>query len=89
MIILAVGGVIVFSSAIGNGQTTGTNETATKPSPVKSSEIESGKANSRTPDSDANILSGKSAPQETSNELTAPVRQERTLSIGIRKVYAP
>ncbi len=89
MIFLAVGGVIVFSSAIGNGQTTGTNETTAKPSTLKSGGTESGKRDSRTPDSDANILSGKSLPREASDELSAPVRPERTLSIGIRKVYAP
>ena len=86
---LAVLGAIVFAAPNGDGTTAGTNETLTNPPVSDSKDAESGKEKAAATDVDAPPPSGNSAQQEKNDETPVPARPERTMSIGIRKVYAP
>ena len=89
IIIIAAGVVIVFSQAEGNGTTTGANEPAINApdSNPRESETENGKAG--TPDSKADAASVNEPSQDKADELPVSAIPERTLFIGIRKIYAP
>ncbi len=86
---LAVWGAVVFSTASGNGTTAGTDEPPMNPPASKSKDIEPGKEKNGTSDSSAPLSSGHSQSPEKKDETPVSVRPERTMSIGIRKVYAP
>ncbi|MBQ6616414.1 MAG: hypothetical protein IJH67_08610 [Thermoguttaceae bacterium] len=88
IVCLAVGAIVVFSTANGNGTSTAVSKPTVNSLP-NTDQTERGKENAAAPDSNSAAPSGNAATQENASQTSAPPRPERMMSIGIRKVYAP
>ena len=88
MIFLAAGLLIAFSTACGKELLADLNEPPADPSATKTSRAGTGKEGSETSENDVKPASENPVPQNK-DELSVPTRPKRTMSIGIRKIFAP
>ena len=89
IVILAVWGAIVFSTANGNETTPETNEPPISSPAPKSNDVQPEKGVNAAPDSDSANPADNPTLQEKTDETPVSARPERAMSVEIRKVYAP
>ncbi|MBR0238559.1 MAG: hypothetical protein IJQ39_10750 [Thermoguttaceae bacterium] len=89
MIFLAAGLLIAFSTACGKELSADLTEPPADPSATKTSRAGTGKEGTETSENDAKPASENPVPQNKQDELSVPTRPKRTISIGIRKIFAP